>query len=139
MNRVNYGNQITNGMQILSVGAVTAAAKFKRDKADTVLNNTNDEPPTVIAPRPYNKNQISEQGGAGHWNDDEVKVEVIKDEEDDISNIYNNFPQNIINTNQRKSINTKIKNDISYLNGRINNNEFDVMRDILKKQREEQE
>lgn len=38
MNRSNVGNVITNGMQILSVGATTASRIFK-DKADSALNN----------------------------------------------------------------------------------------------------
>ena len=38
MNRSNIGNVVTNGMQILSVGATTASHIF-RDKADSALNN----------------------------------------------------------------------------------------------------
>lgn len=38
MNRSNVGNIVTNGMQILSVGATTASRIF-RDKADSALNN----------------------------------------------------------------------------------------------------
>ena len=38
MNRSNVGNIVTNGMQILSVGATTASRIF-RDKADRALNN----------------------------------------------------------------------------------------------------
>lgn len=38
MNRSNVGNIVTNGMQILSVGATTASRLF-RDKADSALNN----------------------------------------------------------------------------------------------------
>lgn len=37
MNRANYGNVVTNGMQILSVGATTAARTLGR--ADTALTN----------------------------------------------------------------------------------------------------
>lgn len=37
MNRANYGNVVTNGMQILSVGATTAARTLGR--AETALNN----------------------------------------------------------------------------------------------------
>lgn len=42
MNRSNVGNVITNGMQILSVGATTASRVF-RDKADSALNNLSPE------------------------------------------------------------------------------------------------
>lgn len=38
MNRSNVGNIVTNGMQILSVGATTASRIF-RDKVDSALNN----------------------------------------------------------------------------------------------------
>ena len=37
MNRANYGNVVTNGMQILSIGATTAAITLGR--AETALNN----------------------------------------------------------------------------------------------------
>lgn len=42
MNRSNVGNVVTNGMQILSVGATTASRIF-RDKADSALNNLSPE------------------------------------------------------------------------------------------------
>ena len=42
MNRSNVGNIVTNGMQILSVGATTASRIF-RDKADSALNNLSPE------------------------------------------------------------------------------------------------
>lgn len=42
MNRSNIGNVVTNGMQILSVGATTASRIF-RDKADSALNNLSKE------------------------------------------------------------------------------------------------
>lgn len=42
MNRSNVGNVVTNGMQILSVGATTASRLF-RDKADSALNNLSPE------------------------------------------------------------------------------------------------
>lgn len=42
MNRSNVGNIVTNGMQILSVGATTASRLF-RDKADSALNNLSPE------------------------------------------------------------------------------------------------
>lgn len=42
MNRSNIGNVVTNGMQILSVGATTASRIF-RDKADSALNNLSPE------------------------------------------------------------------------------------------------
>lgn len=41
MNRYNLGNVITNGMQILSVGATTAAKTLGR--ADQTLNNLSDD------------------------------------------------------------------------------------------------
>lgn len=41
MNRYNLGNVITNGMQILSVGATTASKTLGR--ADQTLNNLSDE------------------------------------------------------------------------------------------------
>ena len=41
MNRANFGNVITNGMQILSVGATTAARTLGR--ADKVLSNLSKE------------------------------------------------------------------------------------------------
>ena len=42
MNRSNVGNIVTNGMQILSVGATTASRVFK-DRADSALNNLSPE------------------------------------------------------------------------------------------------
>lgn len=39
MNRVNRGNIVTNGVQILSVGATTASRLFKKESADSALNN----------------------------------------------------------------------------------------------------
>ena len=41
MNRSNFGNIFTNGMQILSVGATTATRLLGR--ADTALNNLSPE------------------------------------------------------------------------------------------------
>ena len=41
MNRANFGNVITNGMQILSVGATTAARTLGR--ADKTLSNLSKE------------------------------------------------------------------------------------------------
>lgn len=42
MNRSNVGNVVTNGMQILSVGATTASRVLK-GKADSALNNLSKE------------------------------------------------------------------------------------------------
>ena len=39
MNRSNVGNVITNGMQILSVGATTAGGVFRQGREETALNN----------------------------------------------------------------------------------------------------
>ena len=41
MNRFNFGNVTTNGMQILSVGATTAARTLGR--ADRTLNNLSED------------------------------------------------------------------------------------------------
>ena len=41
MNRFNFGNVVTNGMQILSVGATTAARTLGR--AETALNNLSED------------------------------------------------------------------------------------------------
>ena len=49
MNRYNYGNQITNGMQILSVGGFTGAGYVQQRKqrkiadASSALNNMTEE------------------------------------------------------------------------------------------------
>ena len=43
MNRANFGNIVTNGMQILSVGATTASRLFKKESVDSALNNVTDE------------------------------------------------------------------------------------------------
>lgn len=41
MNRANFGNVVTNGMQILSVGATTASKVFNvLGRADKTLKNT---------------------------------------------------------------------------------------------------
>lgn len=38
MNRFNFGNQVTNGMQVLNVGATAGSGKLL-GRADTALNN----------------------------------------------------------------------------------------------------
>ena len=42
MNRFNFGNVVTNGMQVLSVGGTTARGVF-RDRADSALTNMTKE------------------------------------------------------------------------------------------------
>lgn len=46
MNRANIGNVVTNGMQILSVGATTASKIFL-GRADSALNNLSEEEKTT--------------------------------------------------------------------------------------------
>lgn len=133
MNRVNLGNQITNGMQILSVGATTASRTLGR--ADKTLNNLSPEEQDNMYKMKADKirDQIERYNTGGdsafqHLSTDEItkyrevqaddiRKKIKKSEEDenqDIDKLMENsssIPDYQNNSGQIKEIKTKMERD----------------------------
>ena len=95
MNRFNFGNVITNGAQILSVGATTASGVF-RDRADSALTN-------------MTKEEKSEYG--------KYKADLIREEMSNYKEKENNkklVNSLIENSEQAKEINKRIQEDVNF-------------------------
>ena len=95
MNRFNFGNVITNGAQILSVGATTASGVF-RDRADSALTN-------------MTKEERAEYG--------KYKADLIRDEMANYKEKENNkklVNSLIENSEQAKEINKRIQEDVNF-------------------------
>ena len=95
MNRFNFGNVITNGAQILSVGATTASGVF-RDRADSALTNMTKE----------------ERAEYGKYKADLIREEMsnYKEKEND-KKLVNSL---IENSEQAKEINKRIQEDVNF-------------------------
>lgn len=133
MNRVNLGNQITNGMQILSVGSTTAARTLGR--ADKTLNNLSPEEQEEMYQMKANKirdkiDRYNTKGDSAlqHLSSDEItkyretqandiRKKIKKSEENenkDIDDLMSENSENISyqkNSEQIKEIETKIERD----------------------------
>ena len=95
MNRFNFGNVVTNGAQILSVGATTASGVF-RDRADSALTNMTKE----------------ERAEYGKYKADLIREEMAnyKEKEND-KKLVNSL---IENSEQAKEINKRIQEDVNF-------------------------
>ena len=95
MNRFNFGNVVTNGMQVLSVGGTTASGVF-RDRADSALTN-------------MTKEERAEYG--------KYKADLIRDEMANYKEKENNkklVNSLIENSEQAKEINKRIQEDVNF-------------------------
>ena len=110
MNRFNFGNVITNGQQILSVGATTASKVF-RNKADSALNNQGTQQPSQPTSQQgkimQNLNE-EEQSKYYQMKADERKAQIEK---------WENKPKSFAieeNSEQAKALNTRFANDTEW-------------------------
>ena len=95
MNRFNFGNVITNGAQILSVGATTASGVF-RDRADSALTNMTKE----------------ERAEYGKYKADLIREEMSNyKEKENNKKLVNSL---IENSEQAKEINKRIQEDVNF-------------------------
>lgn len=154
MNRVNAGNIVTNGMQILSVGATTATRLLGR--ADTALNNLSPEERKAYVKMQADKmrDEVREYntGGASpkqHMTSSELsdyqtakakdmneyaKNRLKGDDENNVDSIMEGLA--IASSPQSNEIKTKIRKDIDNFDY-WTMKEMDTLEDIMKKAKEE--
>lgn len=135
MNRFNFGNIATNGMQILSVGATTAARTLGR--AETALNNLSEDERKSYLQMKSNKlrDEINRYNTGGesatqHLSEqeltdyrkkqaDDIRKKTYGDEEESIDAIMegaeNGIPPLIENSGEVKHIKIKETNDNEWL------------------------
>lgn len=103
MNRMNFGNVITNGAQILSVGATTAGQVF-RDRADSSLINMTKEERVQYGKyeADLKRDKMNEYY---EKNPDKKSVDTKNPEKKSVNAIEEN-------SDQAKTINKRIYNDI---------------------------
>jgi len=105
MNRSNVGNVVTNGMQILSVGAVTGSKVFSLGKANSALNNT-DSVDDVMSSAGKSGNTPVEKPKDNKGIESPLQEDGL---DADVSSHY------MANSEQIKDITTKLKNDNNFL------------------------
>lgn len=108
MNRSNVGNQITNGMQILSVAATTGSKVFSLGKANQALNNEGKS----------DSDLLKQENLKARTENLKLKNEKLKSENqiktiDDI--LANNGVSYNQNSEQINDIQTKISRDSNFL------------------------
>ena len=135
MNRSNVGNVVTNGMQILSVGATTASKVFGLGKADKSLNALTPEQEEM------NKIKMDYLKSKTDLNNTKVKLNEnkLKKSETTVDDLMNDKPVTYINNSEQvQEIERKIKNDSEYLKRRNlkngKNGRFERIEDIIKKE-----
>lgn len=135
MNRSNIGNVVTNGMQILSVGATTGARTLGR--ADKVLNNLSPDEQKSYFEMKANKirddinsyNNKSESA-LQHLSEEEkityrekqandIREYIGKDNDNDIDSLMSDI---VTRGEQSQEINTRTRADINWLNDWFNKN-----------------
>ena len=146
MNRFNFGNQITNGMQILSVAGTTAAKAFNKKEAEfrekynasNALNNMSlDEAKQVGEMRAQQlrdelaqfnennelKNKTKMSNPLSHLSDEESKQygelkanEIRKKLSDDDIDIDEIMSSTPLKTQELRNVSRKIDNDMSWSN-----------------------
>lgn len=118
MNRSNVGNVVTNGMQILSVGAVTASHVFDKglNKANKSLNNNSpidkaklDNINAKTKNLELKNNQLEKKQEETEFDNSKITVDNLLG---GVSPIYQN------NSEQISDISTKINRDIEFLKRR---------------------
>lgn len=110
MNRYNFGNVTTNGMQILSVGSTTASRVF-RDKADSSLNNLGTEQKTQkISNESKIMQNLSEEEQSKYY---QMKADKRKSQIEKWENKPKSFAIEE-NSEQAKALNTRFANDTEW-------------------------
>lgn len=154
MNRSNVGNVVTNGMQILSVGATTATRLLGR--ADTALNNLSPEERKAYVQMQADKmrDEVREYntGGASpkqHMTSSELsdyqtakakdmneytKNKLKGDNENDIDSIMEGLA--IASSPQSNELKTKIRKDIDNFDY-WTMKETDTLEEVMKRAKEE--
>lgn len=107
MNRANFGNQITNGMQILSVAGTTAAGAFNKKRAAMQQK--------MDAANPLNNLTLEENQKYGKYRADAIRSKLAEAEEDDnIDVLMGGDEDTPLQTSQMDSIYTKVNNDTKW-------------------------
>ena len=154
MNRSNVGNVVTNGMQILSVGATTATRLLGR--ADTALNNLSPEERKAYVKMQADKmrDEVREYntGGASpkqHMTSRELsdyqtakakdmneytKNRLKGDDENDVDSIMEGLA--IASSPQSNELKTKIRKDINNFDY-WTMKETDTLEEVIKRAKEE--
>lgn len=138
MNRVNVGNQITNGMQILGVAGTTAAAGKRAQKqahladASSALNNLSEEDLNAVGQMRANKlmaevNRYNAGGESPYQhlsNEDASKYQqaraedmikyASKGDEEDVDNIMSGTPFSKLKSPQAEYIQKYIENNFDF-------------------------
>lgn len=110
MNRYNFGNVITNGTQILSVGSTTAGKVF-RDKADSSLNNLGTEQKTKkMSNESKIMQNLNEEEQAKYY---QMKADKRKSQIEKWENKSKSFAIEE-NSEQAKALNTRFANDTEW-------------------------
>lgn len=110
MNRYNFGNVMTNGTQILSVGSTTASRVF-RDKADSSLNNLGIEEKTKkISNESKIMQNLSEEEQSKYY---QMKADKRKSQIEKWENKTKSFAIEE-NSEQAKALNTRFANDTEW-------------------------
>lgn len=133
MNRSNIGNVITNGMQILSVGAITAARTL--GKADQTLNNLTKQERQDYYKMKADKirDDVSRYNAGGtspyqHLSNeeaaqyqsavaDDMRKKISGNDIDDVDDLMSDIPY-VDNSPQMSSIKQKLTSDSEYLRKR---------------------
>lgn len=154
MNRVNAGNIVTNGMQILSVGATTATRLLGR--ADTALNNLSPEERKAYVQMQADKmrDEVREYNTGGvspkqHMTSSELsdyqtakakdmneyaKNRLKGDDENDVDSIMEGLA--IASSPQSNELKTKIRKDINNFDY-WTMKETDTLEEVMKRAKEE--
>lgn len=111
MNRSNVGNVVTNGMQILSVGATTASRVFNLGKANQALNSMGQEQSEMHGAKLANINAKTENV---NLKNSKLKSKMNKPIIDDfLTNIDGSYSDN---SEQINDIKTKVTRDNDFIN-----------------------
>ena len=138
MNRFNFGNQTTNGMQMLGVSATTASAFEKQSQrakladASSALNNLSEEERAAWGQTQANKmrdemNRYNAKGASPyqHLTNEEASKyqekiaegmrQKISGEEESIDDLMADTPYQNLNSPQAKAIKTYIENNFEFM------------------------
>ena len=127
MNRANFGNIVTNGMQILSVAGTTAAKAFNKREA---LQRAKYDASSAL-----NNMSLDEARQVGQMRAEQMKQQLKEFNEAqefaDVDEIMASAP---LKTQEMQNISNKINNDISWSDFWYNRNkEFDITKEFKKK------
>lgn len=156
MNRLNVGNVVTNGMQIMSVAGTTAAAGVRRSRSDaaSALNNMTDEEISdyskMRADKMRDETRQYNTGGASptqHLTDEELEAyqkkraegmrAFAKGEDEDEDSIDVDSIMSFSKSPQDKELSKNVKENINWIADykKLVSGEDESIQDIIKKMR----